>query len=272
MEHMKKIVIIPALILIVGISVYAYMSPLIAFHKIESMIKENDIDTFSTEIAANEILDHLRNRMSLHMQDALRSYPTTPDPAKVELRLAPYFEARGTALAVPASIFRELGNQLKDQSGHLKVEFETPSEARVNWTSAGKPHAALLSRYGLSWKLSALDFPDAMPLFWDQPTVLQGTYHQSNFTNCCFEGKEQETPYAQLQLKRAVDILDVFGDFGEDVTANVTQVQIGANTSLLAGIKDGDLIDVHCKSLWQGDTGHYALPAYCEAGQISRAQ
>lgn len=269
---MKKISIVVVGLLVVGIAVYAYLSPSIAFHNIQSTIEANDVDTFSTEIEADEILSHLRNRMSLHMQDALRSYPTLPDPAKAEVRLAPYFGARGTALAVPASIFRELGSQLKERSGNLKVEFKSSSVARVNWTAAGDPHEVLLSRHGLSWKLSAVDFPEAMPKFWDQPTVLHGTYYQSHFMNCCFEGNEKETQYNQLQLKGAMDIVDVFRDSGEDVTSNVTQVQIGANSNLLAGIKDGDLIDVHCKSLWQGNTGHYALPVYCDASEISRAQ
>ena len=236
----------------------------------ESAIRSNDLDAFSEQTAAEEIVKHLRNQMSLRMQDALRSYVTLPDPAKVQSRLAPYFEVRSSALASPASIFRELGTQLKEKNGELRIEFAGFSSARITWSTLEGLRSISLLRSGLSWKLSALDFPNAMPLFWDQPAVLRGTYFQSHFSNCCFDGKEKETSYNQLQLAGAVDIVDAFGGTGDEVTGDVTLVQIGAAPELLTGIKDGDAIDVRCKTLSEGNTGHYALPAYCDAAQIFR--
>lgn len=248
--------------------VYAYMSPTLAFHNMEVTVAANDVDTFSSEIDQKAIRAHLRNRMSLQMQNALRSYSTRPDPAATETRLAPYFDKRSAALASPASLLRELVSQLRGHNGKIEAQFTSLSEVRVIWTSPNEAHEALLSRQGLSWRL-AVDFPDAMPRYWDQPTTLFGTYYRSQFENCCIGGQSSETPYNRLQLSTAVDVLDVYPDSDPAWNmSNVTEVQIGADARMLAQTKNGDPIEVHCKQLWQGTTGHYALPVYCVADQI----
>ncbi len=258
-----------------GALTLAYLSPTIAFHNIEATVSANAVDTFSSEIDQQSILTHLRNQMSLQMQNALGSYSTRPDPASTEARLAPYFDKRSAALATPAFLLRELGSQLKGQSGEIEVRFESLSGARVHWTSANNSHEALLSRQGLAWKLAALDVPDAMPRYWDQPTILFGTYYPSHFENCCIGGKSSETPYSGLQLTTAIDILDVYPDALD--MSNATQVQIGNPdpearfASMVSSLKYNDPIEVHCKQLWRGDTGHYALPVYCVADQIKPA-
>lgn len=265
---MIKLVLIITGLALIGI--YAYQSPSIAFRKIEATVAANDVDTFSTEINHENILRHLRNRMSLQMQDALGSYSTRPDPATTEARLSPYFDKRSAALATPASLLRELSSQMRRRSDDLDVRFTSSSAVRINWTSGGLSREALLFRDGLSWKLAALDFGDAMPRFWDQPTTLLGTYHQSEFENCCVDGQATKMPYSQLRLSTAMDVLDLYPESEPDWNRyNVVQVQIGADARMFASIKNDDLIKVHCKQLWQGISGHYALPVYCVADQIT---
>ena len=273
---MKKLALAIAVLVAMGAALaYAYMSPTLAFDNMEVAVAANDVDTFSGEIDRESVRAHLRNLMSLQMQDSLRSYSTRPNSAATEARLAPYFDKRSAALATPASLLRELDAQLKGQSGNMEVRFAGLSEVHIVWASANERYEAQLSRQGLIWKLAALDFPDAMPRYWDQPTTLIGTYYQSSFKNCCVGGQATETPYGRLQLSTAVDVLDVYPD--DDPAwnmSNVTVVQVGAPDSttseMIGSTKDGDSIEVHCKRLWQGTTGHYALPVYCEVDQIKR--
>jgi Protein of unknown function (DUF2939) len=273
---LKKLLLFVAVLLVLGGAlIFAYLSPTVAFHNIETAVAANAVDTISDEIDQKSIIAHLRNQMSLAMQNALRSYAARPDPASTEARLAPYFDKRSAALATPAFILRELGAQLNGKVGEIEVRFTSLSEASVHWTSVNKSHEALLSRQGLVWKLGALDAPDAMPRYWDQPTILFGTYYPSHFENCCIGGKSSETPYSGLQLTTAIDILDVYPDALD--MSNVTQVQIGnpdpeaSFASMVSSLKYNDPIEVHCKQLWQGNTGHYALPVYCVTDEIKPA-
>jgi hypothetical protein len=105
-----------------------------------------------------------------------------------------------------------------------------------------------------------------MPRFWDQPTTLLGTYHRKEFDNCCFYGKSLPTPYIELQLSAAMDILGVFPDLDtEGSLSNITEVQVANDPELFSGTNDGQLMEVHCSSLSFGFNGHYALPVYCDA-------
>jgi hypothetical protein len=268
----KLILIIVMLVTIAGVLVFAYLSPTIAFHNIEATVAANSVDKFSEEIDQTSVAAHLRNQMSLQMQNALRSYRTRPDPAATEIRLAPYFERRSTALATPAFLLRELVAQLRGNDSKIRIRFTGLSEARVHWNAGNKSYEALLSRQGFVWKLSALDVADAMPRYWDQPTTLLGTYYQSHFENCCIGGQSSETPYNGLRLATAIDIIDIYpdSDAAWNMT-NVSEVQISADAKMVANLKYDDTIEVHCKQLWQGNTGHYALPTYCVADEIKRA-
>jgi hypothetical protein len=106
--------------------------------------------------------------------------------------------------------------------------------------------------------------------FWDQPTKLQGIFDKGSFTNCCFKGEETQDTFYDLSLKNGIDVLGTGNDRIENIK-NVTHVQIGATKEMVYGLHDGDDVVVECQSLWQGNTGHYALPVYCNATSVKRS-
>ncbi len=260
---MKLPIFIIVLLLALSSVIYVYFSPLISFYQIESIVASDDLEAFSKEIDTNAISKNLRNRMSLQMQDALRSYSAQPDPAITEMRLAPYFESRSKAIASAAYIFRELESQLKNRTGTPRFSFKNSSTVYIDWVVGKQNHNISLSRHGLSWYISMIEASNAMPLFWGRPVILRGTYYKGRFSNCCVGGKEIEMPYEQLNLNSPIDIIDVFAESGTYITSGVTQVQIGADSKVFSTNRNGDSIEIKCNALQEGNTGHYALPVYC---------
>ncbi len=103
----------------------------------------------------------------------------------------------------------------------------------------------------------------------DAPADLHGTYSQKEFQNCCFEGEETTEKYHHLQLSP----INVTGESdnspeGEKVTITVDEVQI----SDIEGVKNGQVIDVHCDQLYFSPNAHYALSVYCSTPQKAEEQ
>ena len=120
-----------------------------------------------------------------------------------------------------------------------------------------------------------LDKPQGTPdsnlekKFWYKPTKLEGVYHKKTFMNCCFQGLERKDNYNDLQLSNPVDVIPAAGDTTAKQLA-VTNIQISYSKNMMNGVKDGDKISVKCKTLWEGNTGHYALPVYCDAESVEK--
>lgn len=255
------------IVIIIIAAIYAYLSPSIAFRAIQADISNNDIDTFSEGINKSEIRKHIENKMSLAMHKTLDSYQSTskPDPSKVEAALTPYFKNRSSEIATTASIFNELRGSVNKRNTELKVNFKNHSVVSISWNSVEGAHEVILTRYGLTWKLTALDFPNAMPVYWGESIKLKGTYVKDSYSDCCFEGNANTRPYNKLILDREIDIIHVFGDIDPPyVTPNISQVQIGGSDNQFKDFKDNDSVIIHCKGLRAGINGHYALPVYCD--------
>jgi len=116
-------------------------------------------------------------------------------------------------------------------------------------------------------------FIDVMPKStdWNSTVTLTGKYYLKKFNNCCFFGKEKTENYHHLQLSSSIDIIDNSDD--TESIYNIKQVQIAYIDSAskkinFLGIRNGDFITIRCENLWEGNTGHYALPVYCNKPTI----
>lgn len=88
------------------------------------------------------------------------------------------------------------------------------------------------------------------------------------FDDCCVGGQETKQRYFFIRLERKIDIISQFNDETEKTMKGVELVQLGAKQADLGNLKEGQTITVSCKDLWYGNTGHYALPAYCTEAKI----
>lgn len=103
---------------------------------------------------------------------------------------------------------------------------------------------------------------------WDKPAILKGTVHEDTFNNCCVDGKESRQVYHYLRPDMRVDIIDKSNTDPQPSMRGVQKVQLGS--AGFDNMAEGERVTVSCKALWYGNTGHYALPAYCyEATSIS---
>ena len=93
-----------------------------------------------------------------------------------------------------------------------------------------------------------------------RPATLSGIIKTSTFANCCINGKETISKYRFLDLNPPVDFLN--GIDGDKV--GTKDVQIDPAWSGFSSIPDGSHVTVKCKDIWEGMTGHYALPVYCK--------
>lgn len=95
-------------------------------------------------------------------------------------------------------------------------------------------------------------------LKWDAPASLSGTLESGVFENCCINGEASKQKYFFLRLDSKIDIERGGGDGA--AMDGVDAIQLGG---ALPGVNEGQRIVVACKQIWQGNTGHYALPVYC---------
>lgn len=112
---------------------------------------------------------------------------------------------------------------------------------------------------------------DPQQLEWGKSAMLKGTLRSGKFTNCCVFGKETKQRYSFIRLEKPADIISRIDDEAEPAMRNVQAIQLGgeANTDFNS-MKEGQQIMVSCKELWYGNTGHYALPAYCNEAKVER--
>ena len=95
-------------------------------------------------------------------------------------------------------------------------------------------------------------------LKWEAPATLSGTLESGVFENCCVNGEASEQKYTFLRPDSKIGI----EPNGEDEPGmeNVEAIQLGGT---FPNVRDGQHIVVNCKQVWRGNTGHYALPVYC---------
>lgn len=98
---------------------------------------------------------------------------------------------------------------------------------------------------------------------WGLPALLEGTIHSGTFNNCCISGKSTKQKYYFIRLKEATEIIGQDNDESEPSMSNVRTIQLGEEFADFRKLKIGQKVSVSCKELWYGNTGHYALPAYC---------
>ncbi|MDD2720842.1 MAG: zinc ribbon domain-containing protein [Gallionella sp.] len=95
-------------------------------------------------------------------------------------------------------------------------------------------------------------------LKWEAPATLSGTLASGVFDNCCVNGEASKQKYIYLRPDSKVSIEP--NDEDEPGIENVEAIQIGG---IFPNVRDGQHIVVQCKQVWPGNTGHYALPVYC---------
>ncbi|WP_317202601.1 zinc ribbon domain-containing protein [Janthinobacterium sp.] len=100
-------------------------------------------------------------------------------------------------------------------------------------------------------------------LKWDAPATLSGILKSSMFENCCINGEVSKGKYFFLHLDSKFNIES--GGEDESAIAGVEAIQLGG---AFPGLNDGQHIVVACKQIWQGNTGHYALPVYCNEPKV----
>jgi len=274
---MKILLTVTCLALSMAILVcgYFYMGPKLAFEKLVSTVQENDIDGFLELVNQQAITSHFQEAMELHIQNAIESQhknitdgqsPMT-DITRLQSAWEAYFVARSSQVTKPILIFKELQKQLKGGVKATSVDFKDASTATISWTSTTGKHTANLRRYGIRWKMSAIDMDDSMPVLWYTSAKLHGSLYQDSFQNCCTDGNPVTSTYIGINLETPIDILDSTDSAG--TLKGTGRIQIGIDHAVAASmIRNSSKVEVKCKALEQGTTGHYALPAYCSEPNI----
>jgi hypothetical protein len=260
MKRLVSILVVAAL----AVAAYAYFAPRMAFNSTLNAIASQDLRAFIETIDLAKIRQNLRHDFSFEMVKAAQAYPNIPDLAVAETAFSKRFDERSTALTSPAIALAQLSNQLK---GHTDFSFKYSGLNNLNviWTNADGEQHVSLSRSGILWRVSAIEFPEHMPAYWERPIQLVGKFHRGNFENCCVAGLSKITPYASLTLIKPMDVLDIFTPFDDSFNADgVSQVQLSGPLSRYDEIQNNQTITVKCGNLVLGLTGHYALPVYCE--------
>ena len=104
----------------------------------------------------------------------------------------------------------------------------------------------------------------------DKPATLTGTYQTDVFDNCCENGQEKKQPYGEVRLGRAIVLYDPPPNANAENEYPIAAVELGGLTAVQrSSIGDGAPIFVTCSSLYEGNTGHYALHAYCKDARVN---
>ena len=101
-------------------------------------------------------------------------------------------------------------------------------------------------------------------LKFGEPYLFEGKFYTGIFDNCCTNGVSSKTTYTYLELNSP---LSIKSDFGSS-SFKFTKVQISYEKSS-SKIMEGTPVKVYCSDLWEGNTGHYALPVYCKDPKIT---
>ena len=112
--------------------------------------------------------------------------------------------------------------------------------------------------------------PAPLRLREDQPATLTGTYKTDVFDNCCENGQEKKQPYGEVRLGRSIVLYDPPPNANAEDEYPIAAVELGGLTAVQrSSIGDGASISVTCSSLYEGNTGHYALQAYCKDARVT---
>lgn len=136
---------------------------------------------------------------------------------------------------------------------------------RNDWSQWGEPEwsGTPLSLFHGQKARSAASFPRGtrmLPL--PAHVTLPGRIRTGFFLNCCLFGMGFVMPFDYLHLLQAVTVSDQF--LG---TVAVRDIQMDRQAA--AGLVDKPM-EVSCRSLRSGVTGHYALSTYCWGTRIHR--
>lgn len=258
--------IVILLISIFAIGLYAERAPLRTMKRIVTQVKSNDINGLAENLDLVSIRTRLQNRMDGDMEDALSTHGDPQNRTAMLEFLHPIFLHRSESLATPAAVLNDLGHLFYEMS-NVTMEYLDINSVLINWQSKGTDITMLLQRYGFRWKIAELLFPDSIPRWWEQPTILQGQLYRSSFTDI-EHGQEVRTTYTGLLLVDAIDVLNGYGDesdeLGPSLVTHLNRVWLNAPDTMLKNIKNGTSITADCKTLIYGNTAHYPLPAECE--------
>lgn len=100
-------------------------------------------------------------------------------------------------------------------------------------------------------------------LSWDASPTLTGTVKADFFENCCVNGEATKEKYIFLKLDKHINLAGPSADYS--TLTDVESIQIGPRSS---DFREGEHITLKCKQLWEGNTGHYALPVYCNEPEV----
>jgi hypothetical protein len=99
---------------------------------------------------------------------------------------------------------------------------------------------------------------DTTWLKWEAPATLNGTVESGVFEDCCVNGEASKQKYIFLRLDKKIGI--EHKDKDEPAMEDIDAIQLGGT---LSNFREGQHIVVTCKQVSPGNTGHYALPVYC---------
>ena len=103
-----------------------------------------------------------------------------------------------------------------------------------------------------------------------QPATLTGVFASGTFEDCCYEGQSKNRSYGSIRLDHSITLRDL-GPNARAVNENlIGDVELGGLTSELhASIGAGRRVSVACSSIFIGDTGHYAVGAFCKDAKVT---
>ena len=112
------------------------------------------------------------------------------------------------------------------------------------------------------------ELPPPIKMKPGSPATLEGAYGFDAFDQCCVDGKETRQRFAFVRLDRSIYLHELGPDARAKNENLVGAVQLGVSPVSIDTIAPGQRISVKCSSLDEGETGHYALPAYCREPEI----
>lgn len=104
-------------------------------------------------------------------------------------------------------------------------------------------------------------------LKWNAPATLSGLLKSGTYTDCCNNGEEKIQSYLFVHLDSKVTVDQ--GDDAEEEPAMEGVENIALGLASVPNVKEGQHIVVACKQIWLGNTGHYALPVFCDEPKLN---
>ncbi len=113
--------------------------------------------------------------------------------------------------------------------------------------------------------------PKAKPtkggLKWNAPATLSGVLKSGTYTDCCNNGEEKIQSYLFMHLDRKITMDQ--GDDADEEPGMEGVENIALGLASAPNVSEGQHIVVACKQIWLGNTGHYALPVFCDEPKLN---